>query len=103
METIDPSIREFLEKLMQEKGIAVSDPDVREEMLNDLNQRLQAKLFAVILTKLQGPALKEFEKLLAETPPDPLKVQGFLQDKVPDAGNVFAQAMLEFRDAYLKP
>lgn len=87
---------------MQEKSVAVSDTDVKEEMLNDLNQRLQAKLFAAILVKLQGPALKEFEKLLAGTP-DPAKVQSFMQENVQDAGNVLAQAMLEFREAYLRP
>lgn len=96
---IPPEMRTFLEGLLDDAGMNVP-PDLKEEMINDLYARLEHKLVAAAAEKLKPEDLEEFQKLLEEKKSQE-ELQKFLTGRLQNAQEIFAQAISEFRDAYL--
>lgn len=93
-------IRNFLEGLLQDAGMTTLDAEMHEEMIKELYARLDNYITSTIASNLPEESAEEFIRLNEEERSQD-EIQQFLQDKLPDAQQVFAQAFSEFRDLYL--
>lgn len=93
-------LSEFVEKLVEEKGLVHLEPEVREQMEVDLRDRLESLIHARIIEEIGEEKLPEFEKLL-DGNASPKETQQFIQDSIPDHANFLAGVLLDFRRAYL--
>lgn len=97
---IPADIRTFLENLIDDAGMSTVTPKIKEEMVLDLFARLENKLIANAVEKLNPDDLEAFEGLLREGK-NQQEAENFLREHIPNAPAVFAQAFLEFRDMYI--
>ncbi len=97
-ENLNPQIRLFLESLLTERGIKVP-ADLREQMLSDLNDRLQVRFQQIITEQLSAADLKALDQT---APKGEATVQDFLRSKISNLDQLLIQAMAEFRQAFLQ-
>lgn len=95
---ISPEIRSFLDKLLTDKKISAADP-LREQMISDLNDRLEVRFNQLIIEHL---SVQELDTLASVADEGADAVQGFLRKNVKNIDKLFAEAMQEFADAYLE-
>jgi len=98
-ENLRPEIRAFLEKLLEDKGIRVPD-ELKETMIADLNQRLQVRFMQIITEKLSVDDLNALDEVALSG--GEAQVQSFLRSKIKNLDKLFADAMQEFGQAFLK-
>lgn len=94
---IPPEIKTFLEKLLEDKKIKVSD-DLKEMMVSDLYDRLEVRFFQLIIEHLSPSELDTLSELASEGQEE---VRAFLRKNIKDIDKLFAEAMEEFREAFL--
>lgn len=92
-------IRVFLEDLLQEAGIAPEQAELKDEMIDDLETRLQTRLMQVLAENADEQTLETFSGMVEQ---DPVGAQEFLASKINNLPQLFFQAMAEFREAFLK-
>lgn len=97
---IPTEIRTFLEGLLQDAGMTTLDSQMREEMIKELFARLDNFMLTTIVEGLPADKLEEFTKM-SEQGKSREELESYLKTHIPDAQEVFARAMLEFRDLYL--
>lgn len=97
---MDTKIKQYLEQLLVDAGQGDLPKEVREQLLLDLNQRLEQRL---ILAAVEGmPEAKQAEfQALAEKKPTAEQVQAFINEHVANPEAVFKKAFEEFRAIYL--
>lgn len=91
---------DFLNQLLTDAGMDTVSPELREEMLADLRARLQDRLLGTVIINLSEQDLEGFNKLLDQNANEE-QVAKFIDEKVPNATELFATAMLGFRNDYL--
>ncbi len=96
------SLKLFAEKILAEKGVneLTLEPEVMEQMKNDLISRLEDRINAVALIAVPPDKLAEFEQLLDSNSLE--KMQSFLALNVPNIQELIAQELLLFRETYLR-
>lgn len=97
---ISTEIRTFLEGLLQDAGMTTLDAEMKEEMVKELYVRLDNFITTAIMDNLPPEKLEEFTKM-AEEKKTMSEMQDYLRTNIPKAEDVFAKALLEFRDLYL--
>lgn len=97
---IPQEVRAFLESLLQDAGMTTLDKDMREDMIKNLFIRLDNFMLTTIVEGLPAEKLEEFTKM-SEGKADRTELEKYLKEHIPNATEVFARAMLEFRDIYL--
>ena len=90
---------QFIDELVNAKGLTNLEPEVLEQLKKDLADRLEDRINAVILEKIPPEKLEEFEKLL-DTAADQ-EMQEYCQQNIPDLDQAIAGALLEFKNTYL--
>jgi len=95
---ISPEIRMFLEKLLTDKKITVQGP-LREQMISDLNDRLEVRLNQVVIEHLSADQLEQMAKA-AEEGQDAVRV--FLRKHIKNLDKIMAEALNEFARIYLE-
>lgn len=98
--TIPQETRTFLEGLLRDGGMSNLDEQTTEDMIQELFIRLDSYMTGAIIDNLDQPNVEAFIKL-AESGADQNTIQEFLKDKIPNAQDIFTNAMLTFRDLYL--
>lgn len=94
--------RLFLEKLIEDKKFENLSPAFKETMIESLNKRLEAYILTAIFEKLDEKTAAKLETIMeSKKNPSSDDMQKFLQENVPGAGEAIAQALIEFRLAYL--
>ena len=93
-------IDEFLNKILTESGMDNVSPEVRAQMFNDLKNRLEDRFLATVISVLNEEDLAQFRGIV-ESGGDQEKMNQFISAHVPNAQELFAQAMMSFRDTYL--
>lgn len=93
-------VEDFLQTLLAEAGMDTVSAEVKEQMLTDLRARLQDRLFGTIVMNLTDGKLTEFRELV-DGGGSPEDLEKFVDQNVPNAAEVFAQAMMKFRSDYL--
>lgn len=93
-------LESYLNRLMEEKDLNKVDVAVKEQIKEDLAERVENKIYASIISRLPEERLADFEKLLdggaSET-----EIQEFLKNQIGDLPNFIASALLDFRKIYL--
>lgn len=97
---IPPEARSFLEGILDDAKTLTLDDSMREEMIKELFARLDSFLTSRIVENMPPEAMDEFMKLVEEKKSQS-EVEHFVEDRMPNAGEVFAQAFSDFRDMYL--
>ena len=95
-----PEINSYLEGIMLDANIKTADEETKDEMLKELFARFDNFMTSSIVENLKEEDMDEFIKMGAEKKPRE-EIEKFITDKIPDATEVFSQAMMEFRDLYL--
>ena len=93
-------VNDFINKMLTDAGMDNISPEVREQMSNDLKNRLEDRFFATILANLDSEDKITVFREITESG-DPEKMSQFISTNMPNADELFAQAMMTFRDVYL--
>ena len=93
-------VDDFLNLLLDEGGMDTVSPEVRAQMLSDLRVRLNERLFVTAISNLSDDKVTELRKL-TEGVPSGEAIEKFIDGNIPDAQEIFAGAMLTFRNDYL--
>ena len=92
-------IDEFVNRLLEEKGVSDLDPEVVEQMKKDLASRVEDHINVALVEQLSPEKLEEFEKILKQS--DAQSSQEFLSQNIPDLNQVVGDALLRFRIIYI--
>lgn len=98
-EATQPTIDQFVERLVEEKGFSNLETDVLEQIKKDLKGRVEDRINASILEHLPPSQLEEFEKLLDNASQQ--EIQAFCERHIPDLPAIIANAFMGFRQLYL--
>ena len=95
-------IDEFLASLLADKGITDIEPDVKEELINNLKEKFMDEVQRAAINSLNEEKLQEFDKKAEEDPSfTGEKVAEFLQDAGVNFAEIYADTALKFRSFYL--
>lgn len=99
METVD----QFIEQLLVDKGITDLEPDIKEEVMADMKKRLMDQINEVAVLKLSAEKAEELAKKVDDPEFTEEKMTEFMKGAGVDLTQIALEAMLEFRNFYLKP
>jgi len=94
-------VEDFLQKLLADAGMDEVSADVKAQMLTDLRARVQDRLFGTVIMNLRDDDEVTLFRQLVESEPKSEVLEKFIDDHIPNAKDVFAQALLTFRNDYL--
>ncbi len=97
---MNQDIHAFLKKMLEDSGQTDLTPALEEQMIADLNTRLEDRL---ILTAMENLSEADQDTLgkMAEDKATSKQMEEFVQTHVPNWEEVFAAALGDFRDTYL--
>lgn len=93
-------IDDFLNLLLDEGGTDSASPDVRGQMFADLKRRLNEKIFATMLSHLSDDQITKLRELSEGGAPGE-EIEKFIDEHIPSSKEIFAGALMEFRNDYL--
>jgi len=100
MSTLSPSLDKFVDELLVAQGIDGVDPEVREQLVEDLTTRLNDRLEAAMVAELPEDKLPELERLL-DHGNNEVELQKFFADNIPNLPALLARELAAFRQDYL--
>ena len=74
-------IKDFINKILEEKGVLSMDKEVVDQMRSDLTDRLETRINASVLENIPKDKLEEFEALLDKD--NDSDIQVFISKNVP--------------------
>jgi len=92
---------DFVERLIEEKGLNSLDDEVLKQLKNDLSSRLEDRINAAILSALPPRKIEDFEKILEQGSAD--EIQSFCSKNILDLDQLVASELMNFRQTYLTP
>ncbi len=92
-------IKDFVDKLIEDKGFDEKDPEVIAQMKSDLMDRVENRINAMILSNLNPDKLSDFEKVLGNG--SEAEMQEFVKKEIPDIDEKVAAELLTFKNIYL--
>jgi hypothetical protein len=90
----------FVNKLIEEKQLGETDPDVLNEIKMDLRSRVEDRINTTIINELPDEAVSAFEQLLDAKETDET-IQKFVSSHIENLDEKIAQALIAFRSTYL--
>ena len=100
-EVLGPEMYEFLNSCIEEKGMGQASSELKEEMILDLAERLQAWLMQSVAKTISGQDAEALDKL-TEQGASQQDIMAFLKQHIPNIEELFAQGMQEFKQTYLQ-
>lgn len=98
MEKLD----EFMESLLNAKGVTDVDPEVRAELKKQMSERLLDQINRNAIMRLSEEKAEELTKLIESNPNiTNEEVTKFIQDAGVDLSDVALSTMVQFRNFYL--
>ena len=94
-------IDEFLENLLNEKGITDVEPDIRAELKEDMKKRRMDQIDKAAIMKLSEEKATELASLVDDPNFTNEDMTKFIQDSGVDLTEVVVDTMLKFRGFYL--
>lgn len=91
---------QFIDKLLEEKGINGVDEEVRLQLRKDLLRRLEDQVNRAIVDSLSPAQLTQFEHLVDANRID--EIQSFLYNSGINVQGTVARCMSEFQASYLE-
>lgn len=96
---IPQEVRNFLEGLLDDANMSLTG-SMREKMINDLYVRLDNYITGIIIDTLPAEHLDTFLKMNEEKKSQ-AEIERFLNEKMPNYKELFANAFAKFRELYL--
>lgn len=93
------NIEEFVDRLIVDRGFNEQDPEIIEQMKLDLIDRIENRINAMIVSKLDPEKLSDFEKLLDNGSEE--EIQNFVKSNISDIDQKVAAELLTFKNIYL--
>lgn len=90
---------QFIDKILEEKGVEGLEEQERLQLRNNLLQSLQDRVYAKLLESLSPTQLTHFEHLVDTNQLD--KLQHYLTEQGINVAGILAACMGEFRARYL--
>ena len=100
MSTLSPSLDNFVDELLAAQGIDQLEPEVRDQLAQDLTDRLNDRLEAAMIAELPENKLPELEALLDQQV-EINELQKFFAENIVDLPAVLARELAAFRQSYL--
>ena len=94
-------IDEFIESILDEKGITDIEPDVRSELVEDMKKRLLDQINKAAIMKLSEEKAAELATLVDDPNFTNEKMTEFMQNSGVNLSEVALETMLQFRSLYL--
>lgn len=91
---------QFVDKILEEKGIEGVEEEVRVQLRKDLVRRLEDKINRTIIESLSSKQLAQFEHLIDINQID--KIQEFLYNNGVNIQGIVARCMSDLRASYLE-
>lgn len=88
----------FVDVLMEHKDYETLDEEMREEMKDKLISRAEMYINAEIINTLTPEQIEILNPILEGN--DPVKIQEFLHENIPNMESVIAQALIKFGQIY---
>ena len=95
------NIDDFIESLLIEKGITDVEPDVREELKNDMKKRLLDQIDKAAIMQLSEEKAAELAQKLDDPDFTNEQMTEFMQNSGVNLAEVALDTMLRFRNFYL--
>ncbi len=95
------SVDDFIESLLKDKGITDLDPEVKEELVADMKQRLMDQINTAAIMQLSEEKVDELNVLLESPDFTAEKMTEFMQNSGVNLTEVTLDTMLKFRSFYL--
>lgn len=95
------NIDDFIESLLNDKGITDIEPDVREELKADMKSRLLDQIDRAAVQALSPEKADELAKLLENPDFSNEEMTKFMQESGVNLTEVAMDTMLKFRSFYL--
>jgi hypothetical protein len=90
----------FINQILDEKGLPEVDDEVRQQLVEDMTQRLLDQINRAIVEAIPEAKLEEFEKIATTAKSDD-KLQKFFADNGVDTQAVTVNTMVNFKNLYL--
>lgn len=97
---ISQEVRTYLEGLLEDAGMVMTDDLLKEEMIKEIYVRLDNYLTTTIIDNLPSEDLDTFIKMNTEKRSKE-EIENFLKEKMPNYKSVLADAFADFRNQYL--
>ena len=95
------NIDDFIESLLNEKGITDIDPEVKADLKNDMKARLLDQIDKAAIMELSEDKAEELAKLVDDPDFTNEKMTTFMQESGVNLAEVTLDTMLKFRAFYL--
>lgn len=89
----------FINQILDEKALPGLDDEIRQQLVEDMTQRLLDQINRAIVEAVPAVKLAEFEKIATEANDD--KLQEFFADNSIDTQTITVNAMVNFKNLYL--
>ncbi|MBD3300794.1 MAG: hypothetical protein GF347_05590 [Candidatus Moranbacteria bacterium] len=93
------SVEDFVDHLMELKGLTKLEPEIREQVKREIFARVKEFIYARMLEEMPKDKLDEFERLLEEG--DQEKMIAFNEKHLPNLQDLITQSLIEFEKQYL--
>lgn len=90
----------YVDQLIHDRGFVGLTPEIKDELRNQLYQRLDDFMAAKVISTLSDDDLAAFEQMLKDKKSDE-ELQKFTKEHIADYDNFLTSALLEFRAVYL--
>ncbi len=94
------SLKDFVDQLIEKKAFKDVEPEVKEQLRIDLEERLQDFLLKELLNEMSDPDLASFEQLIDSGANDD-EVQKFISEHVENSESVLTAALVKFANLYV--
>lgn len=92
---------EFIESLLNDKGITNIEPDIRESLKADMKKRLEDQINRAAVEALSAEKADELAKLVDSPDFTNEKMAEFMKNSGVNLAEVVLETMLRFRSFYL--
>lgn len=95
------SVDEFVESILDDKGITNVEPDIRQELKEDMKKRLMDQINRAAVMKLSEEKVAELNKLMDEPDFTNEKMTEFMKNSGINLSEVALDTMIKFRGFYM--
>ena len=95
------NVEQFIEQLLVDKGITGLEPEIRQELVEDMKGQLLDQIDKVAIMQLSEEKAEELNTKLDDPEFTNEKMAAFLQEAGVDLAQVTLNTMMQFRNFYL--
>lgn len=95
-------LNEFIEKLLEEKGISIPDEEIKKQTVADMREKLETEINRAVITALPEEKAKDLASKIDNPDFKSEDVAKFIQDSGVDVAKITEDTLERFRKLYLK-